>query len=239
MNGRVEEKAGNEYSVYEESATDRNANSHEGSEEDRGIDAESAIWPGDDGALSYDARCAFLTLVRGPFIDEGNDEKLWNALMNSRSAISSRLSDLFLELVIDLDHGVAFARNVHAADLDLPKAARSNKMTLLDTIMVLLLRKELAMNPLGRTIVGQSEVFEQMAPYRRLDKQDPAKYKDKLKSSWNRLVDARILVRSDMKERYEVSPVLRILFDADRTEAINEELGALLAKKGRSTDEQD
>lgn len=79
-------------------------------------------------------------------------------------------------------------------------------------------------------MVGQDDIFEQMAPYRRLEKQDSAKYRDKLKSSWNRLVEARILVRSDMKDRYEISPVLRILFDSDRADAVNEEFGVLLEK---------
>lgn len=188
------------------------------------------LWPGDTGTLPYEARCAFLQLIRGPYVDESRDEKLWAALLNARDEIGSRLADMFLDLVVDMDHGVAFARNVSVPERDFPKAARSNKMTLLDTIMILILRKELVMNPLGRTMVGQDDIFEQMAPYRRLEKQDSAKYRDKLKSSWNRLVEARILVRSDMKDRYEISPVLRILFDSDRADAVNEEFGVLLEK---------
>lgn len=200
---------------------------------------ENALWLGDTGTLSFNARSAFLQLIRGPYIDETRDERLWNALLNERGEIASRLADLFLDLVIDMDHGVAFARNATSSETELPKTARSNKMTLLDTVMVLLLRKELTMNPLGRTIVGQDEVFEQMAPYRKLSKQDPAKYRERLKSSWNRLVEARILVRSDVKERYEISPVLRILFDADHADAVNDELAQLLEKKRESSDDRE
>ena len=189
---------------------------------------DKRLWPEDTGTLPFDARCALLQLVRGPYLHEKRDAPLWRALLNHRAALASRLADLFLELCVDQEAGVAFAHNVSTDEREVPKAARSNAMTLLDTIMVLTLRKELQMGGANRVFIGQGELFEQLAQYRNLTKQDQSGYQDRLKASWNRLVDYRILIRSDAEDRFEISPVLKLIFGTEEAEAVNEEFERML-----------
>ena len=163
-----------------------------------------------------------------------DDKRLWPEdtgtlpFLNHRAALASRLADLFLELCVDQEAGVAFAHNVSTDEREVPKAARSNAMTLLDTIMVLTLRKELQMGGANRVFIGQGELFEQLAQYRNLTKQDQSGYQDRLKASWNRLVDYRILIRSDAEDRFEISPVLKLIFGTEEAEAVNEEFERML-----------
>lgn len=181
------------------------------------------LWAGDTGTLPQDARSSLLRLVKGPYVSESNDPAHWRALLNHTEAIRSRLADLFLELIIDAETGVAFAKNVNVEGGDFPKAATSYTLTLLDTIMVLLLRKELQTAGGARVFIGQTELFLQMNQYRDISKLDQAAYLKRLEASWSRLEKQRLLVRSDVEGRYEISPVLKLVFGAEEAQAVFDE----------------
>lgn len=200
-----------------------------GSCEDSPLD-DKHLWPQDTGTLAFETRRALLQLIRGPYLDESHDAPQWQALLNNREAVASRLSDLFLELCIDQEAGIAFARNAATGELEVPKAARSSAMTLLDTIMVLTLRKELQLGGVKRVFIGQNELFEQLSQYRNLMKQDQSGFQDRLKTSWNRLVEFRILLKSDAEDRFEISPVLKLIFGPEEAAAVNEEFERMLEK---------
>lgn len=199
---------------------DGSANTADDEQADEAPLDSTHLWAGDTGTLPRDARAALLRLVKGPYIGESADTSLWHALLNYAEAIRSRLADLFLELVIDAEAGVAFAKNVSAEDGEFPKAATSYSMTMLDTIMVLLLRKELLTTRASRVFIGQADLFGQMSQYRTIDKIDQAAYLRKLEASWSRLVKQRILVKSDVEGRFEISPVLKLVFGAEEAAAV-------------------
>lgn len=125
-------------------------------DEDRPLD-ERHLWPQDTGKLPYDARCALLQLIKGPYIDES--DPLWSAVLNNQQDLSSHLADMLLELYVDAETGIAFARNASTGERTVLKATRSNVMTLLDTIMVLTLRKELQMGGTNRVFIGAKRAF--------------------------------------------------------------------------------
>jgi hypothetical protein len=186
------------------------------------------LWEGDAGTLPRDARAALLRLVKGPYLSETADAALWRALLNHTEAVKSRLADLFLELYIDAEAGVAFARNVSVENAEFPKAATSYTMTLLDSIMVLLLRKELLAAGTARAFIGKTELFEQMGQYRALDKSDQSAFLKKLDASWTRLAEKhRLLIKSDVEGRYEISPVLKLVFGAEEAAAVYAEFQRL------------
>ena len=191
----------------------------------------AGLWPQDTGTLPYDARCALLRLVKGPYIGESADPALWRALVNHSDLIRSRLADLFLELIIDAEAGVAFAKNATAEGKDFPKAATAYRMTLLDTIMVLLLRRELQMAGSARVFIGKTDLFAQMEQYRPLETMDQSAFLKRLDASWSRLTKQRLLVKSDVEGRYEVSPVLKLVFGAEEARAVFEEYQQLLESK--------
>lgn len=204
-------------------------------DEDRPLD-ERHLWPQDTEKLPYDARCALLQLIKGPYIDES--DPLWSAVLNNQQDLSSHLADMLLELYVDAETGIAFARNASTGERTVLKATRSNVMTLLDTIMVLTLRKELQMGGTNRVFIGQSELFEQLAQYRRLESQDQSSYQSKLKASWNRLVEARILLKSDIEDRFEISPVLKLIFGTEEAAAVSEEFELMLKRAQQAVPNQ-
>ena len=190
-----------------------------GASDERPLD-ECHLWPQDVGTLTFEARSALLRLVRGPSLHETWDGRLWAALIANRRVIEERLADLFLELVVDPESGIAFARNARTGELETPKATRTVQMTLLDSIMVLTLRRELVTGGPGRVFIGQDELFESLSQYRDLERVDPSSYDARLKASWNRFVETRILLKTEAEGRFEISPVLKLVFGSEEAQAV-------------------
>jgi hypothetical protein len=171
-----------------------------------------------------------LHLIRGPYLAAGRNRDLYQALLNNRRPIESRLADIFMELVVDQDAELAFVRNAQGADGRLPRAVRNMPLTTIDTLMVLTLRWELLMDSLNRVFIGRDEMLEQLANYRPISKLDEAGFHRRLMGSWSKLVKAGILRPVDGNEdRCEISPVLRLVFGTEEVRAIAQEFADLLA----------
>lgn len=188
---------------------------------DASADDAAGLWRGDSGELPDRTRRVLLRLVRGPYLSGVREAQLWSVLLTDEAVIRGRLADLFLELVIDRDNEFAFVRNA-AAD-DAPKAVRSEALTFLDTAMLLVLRQTLLSEEgRGRVIVGQTEVFEQLAVFRTADR-DEKDFVSRLNSSWNKMQNKLRVLHAVGDDRAEISPVLRLIVDADQVRAITAE----------------
>jgi len=196
--------------------------------------------PGDDGgdagALHDDARRALIQLVRGPYLTRERYPNLWVALESDEKAIRAGLDNLFLDLVLDRDQGLAFVRNLR--DDDAPKVIRSMPLTLIDTALVLFLRTRLLQAD-GRAFIGRDEIDEQLQVYGPVSGTDPVTMNKRVNASVDKMKKNSILQATSEDGRFEISPVLRMVFDADETAAVAAELRALVASGGVVVDEDD
>lgn len=205
-------------------------------------DEHGGLWRGDAGELPDRTRRVLLRLVRGPYLSGAREAQLWAVLLTDEAVLRSRLADLFLELVIDRDNEFAFVRN--APSEDAPKAVRSEALTFLDTAMLLVLRQTLLSEEgRGRVIVGQAEVFEQLAVFRTPDR-DEKDFASRVNSSWNKMQNKLRVLHAVGDDRAEISPVLRLLVDADQIRAITSEYHRIAREGGgesaaSSTDAED
>lgn len=191
-------------------------------------EAASGLWPGDTGTLREQSRRAFVHLVRGPYLSAQRHNNLWNALLNDHDAIASRLADMFLTLVVDAEAQVAFVRNVDVDGLDAPRVVRTAALTFIDTALLLNLRQQLLQSGGSeRTIVGRDEVADQMQVYRGRDNADPAGFAKRINASWGKLEKYGILAATSTEGRFEVSPVLRLVFGAQEIVEVQAEYARL------------
>lgn len=192
-------------------------------------------WRGDTGVLGMTSRQALLALVKGPYLAARQKPALWSALLNDERIIRSRLHELFLDLVIDSTAEVAFVRNAEVGETDAPRTVRSEKLSFLDTAMLLVLRELLlSRESEGRVIVGQDEVYERLRVYRP-DDHDDQLFTSRLNSSWSTMKNRlRVLHQagSGDGERAEISPVLRLIVDADQVRQIEREYRRIAAGAG-------
>lgn len=182
--------------------------------------ASAALWPGDAGVLREPSRRALLELVKGPYLSGTKSPALWSALLADEPSIRSRLHELFLELVVDRIGEFAFVRNVDAGELATPTTVRTESLTFLDTAMLLVLRQMLlTAEGEGRVIVGQDEVFEQLHVYRTADR-DEHDFTKRLNASWGKMQNKLRIIHNAGDDRVEISPVLRLIVDAEQVNAI-------------------
>jgi hypothetical protein len=191
----------------------------------------SSLWESDTGRLRADSRRALVQLLRGPFLSAARHGHLWAALLNDEAEIRSRLADAYLELVIDAESQLAFAKNVSSPDSDAPKVMRSHPLTFMDTAMLLHLRQQLLhSNGSERVIVGKDEVADQLHVYRGADDSDPAGFAKRINGSWTKMISYGILASTTTEDRFEVSPVLRLIFGADEIAAVQAEYRRLAGR---------
>lgn len=174
----------------------------------------SALWNGDTGTLGERTRRVLLELLKGPYVSGTQSPQLWAALVADVDLVRSRLHDLFLELVIDTIDEFAFTRKIVTEEIDAPAAVRSERLTFLDTAMLLVLRQLLLAAPgERRVIVDRDEVYERLAIYRTGDE---STFQRNLNGSWNRMSNRLRVLHQAGEDRFEISPMVKFLVDEDR-----------------------
>jgi hypothetical protein len=138
-------------------------------------------------------------------------------------SIRSRLSELFLQLVIDRDLQVAFTRQANTGDLDVPRLLRRANLTFIDSILLLHLRQRLAQAEAhgDRAVVSTGEIVEYLDVYQQVGNTDRALFEKRINASIEKIKKHSILrkIRSS-EDRFEISPTLKLLFSAEEIQAL-------------------
>ena len=191
--------------------------------EDTEQESDRALYQGDSGELSLDARRILVQLLAGPSLDGQRHSKLWPNLIRDEAAIRSRLSELFLQLVIDRDLQVAFTRQAETGDLEVPRLLRRANLTFLDSILLLHLRQRLTQAEAhgDRAVVSTDEIVEFLGVYEQAGNTDRALFEKRIHASIEKIKKHSILrkIRSS-EDRFEISPTLKLLFSAEEIQAL-------------------
>ncbi|PKV10627.1 DUF4194 domain-containing protein [Xanthomonas prunicola] len=185
--------------------------------------AGAALFLGDTGTLPFDARRALCQLLAGPSIDAQRHGALWPALLRNEVAIRRLLCELFLELVLDREGGVAFTRQADTAELESPTLLRSAPLTFIESVLLLFLRQQLAeADTRGeRAVVDEAQLVEALSVYEKNVSTDRAGFARRVLTAIGKMRDNQLLSRlRGSEERYEVSPVLKLLFSAEDVQAL-------------------
>lgn len=186
-------------------------------------ESDQALYQGDSGDLSLDARRVLVQLLAGPSLDGQRHSKLWPILIRDEMAIRSRLSELFLQLVIDRDLKVAFTRQADTGDLEVPRLLRRANLTFLDSILLLHLRQRLTQAEAhgDRAVVSTDEIVEFLGVYEQADNTDRALFEKRIHASIEKIKKHSILRKIRASEnRFEISPTLKLLFSAEEIQAL-------------------
>ena len=133
-----------------------------------------------------------------------------------------------------------FTRKVRTTELEVPSAVRSESLTLVDTVMLLVLRQLLLSAPgMPRVIVGKDEVYERMLVYRTGDK---ATYQRTLNAAWGRMMNRFRVIHPVDDDRAEISPVVKFIVDGDLARTLTQQYRELaqdreLAPEARPADD--
>ncbi len=185
--------------------------------------AEGALFLGDTGTLPFDARRALCQLLAGPSVDAQRHGALWSALLRHEDAIRRTLCELFLELVLDRGDGVAFTRQADTAELESPTLLRNAPLTFIESVLLLFLRQQLAeADTRGeRAVVDEAQMIEALSVYEKNLSTDRAGFARRVAAAINKMRENQLLARlRGSEDRYEVSPVLKLLFSAEDVQTL-------------------
>ena len=203
-------------------------------------ESDQTLYQGDSGKLSLDARRVLVQLLAGPALDGQRHSKLWPILIRDEMAIRSRLSELFLQLVVDRDLQVAFTRQAETGDLEVPRLLRRANLTFLDSILLLHLRQRLTKAEAhgDRAVVSTDEIVEFLGVYEQSGNTDRALFEKRIHASIEKIKKHSILRKIRVSEdRFEISPTLKLLFSAEEIQALTRIYGDMQAAEASS--EQD
>jgi len=185
--------------------------------------APEPLYPGDTGELPEVARRVLVQLLIGPSLERERHPRLWPGLLQHEQAIRSRLSELFLELILDAERGIAFTRQADTGELDSPILLRRSPLTFIDSVLLLYLRAQLsAADARGeRAVVSADDMLEQLRLYQHQLNTDRAGFDKRAKAAIEKAKKNSILslIRGS-EDRYLVSPSLKLMFGAEEVAAL-------------------
>ncbi|MES2092579.1 MAG: DUF4194 domain-containing protein [Actinomycetota bacterium] len=184
----------------------------------------AALFVGDTGQLDVDTRRALVRLIRGPFLDGSADESVWAALLRNQTVVRQYLSEIFLTLMVDDTERIAFCQQASEADVSFPKLLRRVPLTLIDSALLLFLRQQLStVTGTGqRAVVGLDDITAQLQPYQREATSDHSIHLKRINAAVKKMRDNGILRSTTTEARFEISPVLRILFPPEQIAALTD-----------------
>jgi hypothetical protein len=186
---------------------------------------DAGLFPGDTGALPMDTRRVLVHLLLGPALDAQRQTKLWPVLLRDERVLRSRLHELFLELVVDHEQRVAFTRQVVDEAADVPVLLRKAALTFVQSALVLFLRQQLTQADARgeRAVVSHEEMREHLRVFEQDKNVDRAKFERQANNAVEKAAQLNLIRRLRGEDaRYEVSPVLKLLFPAEQIHALTE-----------------
>jgi hypothetical protein len=192
------------------------------------------LWPGDPGELPADVRSALVTLIRGPYLSQAAKPNLWVALLANEAVVRSRLADLYLDLALDTDREIAFARNVRLEEGSVPQMMRKLPLNFVDTALLLHLR-HVQLRAAGqgeRAFIGLDEIQDHLQQLRAPGDTDPAQLAKRVTASVKRMLEYSILGTTDTDARFEILPIVGLLLSPDVVAGLEAEYRSAMGGQG-------
>jgi len=202
---------------------------------------------GDDGAagvpdaLPLAGRKALVTLLTHRFVSRARQQEAWAGLLAHEPEIRARLEELFLVLVVDHDHEVAFKRQ--GGEDDVPVLLRREKPLSRDaSLLMVFARREHAFTD-GQdeaVVISKDAVAEFLGRYHDDSGSDEVRARRRVDAAIAALVARDLLTAEpDDPELFVVSPAIVPLMTADRLAHLERVYLEAAGVEGDPTDEDE
>ncbi|ROS54122.1 DUF4194 domain-containing protein [Frigoribacterium sp. PhB24] len=181
-------------------------------------DADDVASSAASDALPPAGRKALVTLLTHRFVSRARQQEAWAGLLAYESEIRARLDEMFLVLVVDHDHEVAFKRQ--GGGDDVPVLLRREKPLSRDaSLLMVFARREHAFTD-GRdeaVVISKDAVAEFLGRYHDDSDSDEVRARRRVDAAIAALVARDLLTAEpDDAELFVVSPAIVPLMTADR-----------------------
>ncbi len=181
-------------------------------------DDDPGLFPGDTGVLPFEARRVLALLLQRRYLAAADHPVEWKALLTHQQVVSSRLHDLFVELVVDRDYEIAYKRQVRSDGLTIPVLLKDEPYKRVETLLMLFVRNRFRQEQGA----GQAAAYvdaEEMADYAlgflAHDETNLSARRREIDNAVAALARERVL-EEVATGRYRILPVVEILLPVDR-----------------------
>ena len=190
-------------------------------QEDERDESSFALFEGDEGRLDEPQRRALVALLRYSYVSARTHADEWRAVLDAEGQLRSRLNDLFLELHVDRDREVAWKRQARSESQrrGFPTLLRDVPYTREETIVLVWLRMRLRADTRpgpDQVVVDRSEILGHVAGFRPATSTDRTRDEGRVAKAVERLVTARILIKTSDPDRFRVASVVEVLLPLER-----------------------
>lgn len=170
---------------------------------------------------------------------------LWALLINKLPAITNHFKDIGIEVWVDEVEGYAFLRELSTWDEeqkeDFPKLIEKRRLTYLDSLLCVILRKKLIENVAQtsdiKLFVYKQEIIDLVSAYIEFSKNDETEVIRKTTIAINHLTDYGFLQKHQTEDdRYEVHRILNAFIDVNFIDDILSKLQSHAAIYFRNND---
>lgn len=185
------------------------------SEEHLGV----GMFEGDAGTLYPEQRRCLHALLKHRYISADRHPEQWGVLLRDEGVIKSRLNDLFLDLRVEREQGIAFKRQpVSESGEALPSLLRDVSHTKEETIVMMALRQRFfAQRQEGddSVFVDRQTLLDEIADRWPEDLTNRSAALKKAGTAIDGVVRSGVLLKTDDPERFQISPIIEILLPVE------------------------
>jgi len=194
------------------------------------FDGPSPLFPGDTGQLAQDVRETLVTLLKRRYISSERHPKDWRLVLENEAALRTRLNDLFLDLVVNLDYEVAYKRQaLSETGTKYPTLLYDAAYNREETILLVHLRRLIRSKQKAgddAVFVDRAELVEEVGNYRPASATNQVRDEKAANNAVDALVKSEILLRTSAEDRYRVSAIIEVLLPVERVQRLAEWLRA-------------
>ncbi|WP_199176303.1 DUF4194 domain-containing protein [Actinomyces qiguomingii] len=204
-------------------------------------DDPEGYYPGDRGTLEAPVRRVLVKILRDRFLHAERNREDWRVLLDNQQVIESRLHDLFIRLVVDLDRGVAYKQQVRSEGIEAPVLLRDKPYTRAETLVLIYLRAVYQRESTageGSVLVDVEDVEQTALSYFTHADRETARRQRTIRNALDRLATEG-LIQEESAGRYRITPVIEIVLSAERLKQLDTWLRAQSGLESLEETDQD
>ncbi|WP_159600464.1 DUF4194 domain-containing protein [Agromyces humi] len=176
------------------------------------------LFAGDRGSLDSEVRRVLVRLLQRRFLLADKNRGDWAVLLEHQNAVESRLHDLFLQLIVDRDRGVAYKQQIRSDELDIPILLRDEAYNRAETLVLVHLRTVYQRESTAgeeSPRVDVEDVEQTVLTYFADADGDTARRQKMIRAALNRLRQEGV-VDEESEGRYRITPLVEIVLSSER-----------------------
>ncbi|MBS1675066.1 MAG: DUF4194 domain-containing protein [Actinobacteria bacterium] len=191
------------------------------------------LFPGDRGVLDPEVRRTLALILHRRFLLAERNRTEWRTLLDNQTVIESRLNDLYIRLVVDHGHGLAYKQQIRVEELDIPILLRDTPYTRSETLVLVHLR----------TVYERESVAGEAAP--RIDVEDVeatvlsyfteadgdiSRRQKAVRDALRKLANDGI-ISEETTGRYRIGPLVEVVLSAEKLTELRDWLRETAAER--------